>query len=202
MIFESLTIGSRFESERNDSVYLRKYTSVPENCNITFVKCVLPLDPLLLRIATTAYLENYEYLWDDGGISYLNTFYNKETFLRELENPSISFYLIYVEEVPAGFFKIKRNVNRQTPEKSLDIDKLYLLKEFTGRQLGKQVLHYIEKQAGLQGHKQVSLQVMDSSPAKSFYLRNGYVQTDETRLAYPFMKPGLNLIVTLEKAIA
>jgi GNAT superfamily N-acetyltransferase len=174
---------------------------MPSTCKVDYVKCVLPLDPLLVSISTKTYLENYLYLWEDQAISYLQTFYSEETFLRELNDPTLNYYLIYVQEIPAGFFKIKVVEASHKTGTSLMIDKLYLLKQFTGKQVGKQVLAHIEELALLQGFKLLSLQVMDSSPAKLFYLKNGYQQTGETRLTYPFIKKAYNLLLTLEKEL-
>jgi GNAT superfamily N-acetyltransferase len=185
-----------------DSVYLPKYTIMQQNNNITYVQCVPPLDTLLLSISRTTYLENYGYLWEDQGQSYLEKFYSEENYSRELEDPAIDYYLIYVGITPAGFFKTKRLSSPELTGSSLEIDKLYLFKKFTGKKVGKQVLSEIECLAILQGHKEISLQVMDSSPAKLFYQKNGYTEVNQTRLTYPFMKQQYNLLLTLKKKVA
>jgi len=172
-----------------------------ETGKLSFVKSVLPLDPLLFEISRTTYLENYLHLWEDEGESYLNRFYSQENFLRELQMPLLSYYITYVDHIPVGFFKINKVDAPDGIAGSLEIDKLYILKKFTGRQLGSEVLQHIEDLAMCEGYKQISLQVMDSSRAKFFYLKNGYSQVSEMRLTYPYMKADLNLILTLQKVL-
>lgn len=174
---------------------------MPETFKLTYVKCEQPVDPLLLSISRTTYLENYCHLWEDQGRSYLQRFYSEESLLSELQNALVSCYLIYLDSTPVGFFKTKGVETSDLNGLSMIIDKLYLLRGFTGKQIGKQVLSHIEELAVVQGYKQLSLQVMDSSPAKFFYLKNAYIQSGENRLEYPFMKKAYNVILTLEKNI-
>jgi GNAT superfamily N-acetyltransferase len=174
---------------------------MPETCNLSYVECEQRVGPLILSISRTTYLENYSYLWEDEGRSYLQRFYSEEGLLSDLQNPMVSLYLIYLDDIAVGFFKLKRLDSPELNGSSMMIDKLYLLKAFTGKQIGKQVLTHIEELACVEGYKQVSLQVMDSSPAKFFYLKNGYIQTGEDSLGYPYMKKAYNVILTLEKKI-
>jgi GNAT superfamily N-acetyltransferase len=176
---------------------------IPEIRTVTYVKCGLPLNPLLLSISVQTYLENYRYLWDDEGVSYLEKFYNKETFLRDLQNPSYSYHLIYVDGEIAGYFKTKINSDEDgSGTRSMYLDKLYILKAFIGKRIGTEVLLYMESLAKIEGIKVLSLQVMDCSPAKTFYLKNNYKQIEQTRLGYPLMKKEYNLILSMEKTIA
>lgn len=132
----------------------------------------------------------------------MERFYSEENILRELEDPTVKYFLIYCEGNLAGYYKTKTISSSKQNSSALKIDKLYLLKAFTGKALGKQVLQQIEEAAVMEGNKEVSLHVMDSSPAKGFYLKNGYQQTGKTILSYPNMKQQYNVLLTLKKALA
>lgn len=175
------------------------------NSTVTYVKCILPLNPLLLTISVQTYLENYRYLWEDEGVSYLEKFYSKDAFISDLQNPDYNYYLIYFDGAPAGYYKTKTESNSledTAATRSMYLEKLYILKAFTGKGLGSEVLRYIETMARTEGIKILSLQVMDCSPAKSFYLKNNFKLVKESRLDYPFIKQEYNLILSMEKTIA
>jgi GNAT superfamily N-acetyltransferase len=175
---------------------------MPETSTVTYVKCILPLNPLLLRISVETYLENYKYLWEDEGVSYLRRFYNEDAFLTDLQNPSYSYYLIYVDGAAAGYFKTRTNSPEHTAAtRSIYLEKLYILRAFTGKGLGGEVLRHIETMARTEGIKILLLQVMNCSPAKSFYLKNNFILIEQTRLTYPFIKQEYNLILSMEKII-
>lgn len=174
---------------------------MPEFCNITYKKCTCSHAQFLLSISTTTYLENYAYLWEDEGNSYLERFYSKASILTELNKSAVNFFLVYVEGTVAGYYKTKFVEVADQGKIFLELDKLYLLNDFIGKQLGKQILAHIERKAISQGHNEVSLSVMDSSPAKFFYLNNGYQLTTETKLTYPFMKQQYTMLLTLKKRL-
>lgn len=69
----------------------------------------------------------------------------------------------------------------------LEIDKLYLLPQFTGKGIGKIAMNFIFDFAKRQQCPLLWLKVMESSPARLFYEAYGFKQTERTYLDYSFM---------------
>lgn len=89
--------------------------------------------------------------------AYISNHFNKEYLAKELANPKFQYYLIYHQEKLAGFSKVifntpNENVSAQNITK---MERLYLLKEFYGLQLGLELMNFNislakeNKQAGI-----------------------------------------------------
>lgn len=153
---------------------------------ITFKKCEETNLDLLHQIALQSYNETYQYLWMDGGAWYLDKFYKKEIFKEELSNSSIFYFLIYDEENPIGYFKLKESpIEHYSAKECMELDKLYLLKKYTGKGIGKTVMNFIISFSKEKNRSVLWLKVMESSSAKFLYEKAGFKQTDKYELDYP-----------------
>jgi GNAT superfamily N-acetyltransferase len=169
---------------------------------ITIKKCQENQLDLLFEIAIQSYNDTYQYLWTDKGITYLNEFYKKEDFKTELSAPDIFYFLIYDAENVIGFFKLKKNTISQYPEKeSIEIDKLYLLKESGGKGIGKTVMEFIISLSKKENCSVIWLKTMEISEAKYFYEKQGFVQTERNYLNYATMKEEYRWILTMVRSI-
>jgi len=74
--------------------------------------------------------------------SYIDTAFNRETLKAELLNQNSSFYLVYLKELLVGYFKLneKEAQNEQFQTESMELERIYVLDAFQGRQIGKQML--------------------------------------------------------------
>jgi GNAT superfamily N-acetyltransferase len=139
-------------------------------------------------IAILSYKQTYTYLWADDGETYLNRFYKKDDLEKELGTPSITYFLVYVDDKAAGYFKLKQNaLLPHSKRQCLEIEKLYLLQQFAGKGTGKIIMNFINDLAKQQQRSILWLRVMESSPAKLFYEAFGFKQTGKAYLDYPFM---------------
>jgi GNAT superfamily N-acetyltransferase len=169
---------------------------------IAIKKCSNEHIPELLAIAIRSYLESYEYLWDDNGAAYVRKFYSKELLEAEISTEGISYFFVYVDDEPVGYFKIKESAMPPGEEKAcLEIDKLYFLKEFTGKGIGKPVISFIENLAREQHKRLIWLKVMESSPAISFYEFHGFTEVNRSHLSHPHMKDHYRVLLTFMKRI-
>jgi diamine N-acetyltransferase len=146
----------------------------------------------LSKVAHEAYPKPYEYLWENGDTSwYVNKCFLAEILLEELNDHNSAFYSIKDEKnVDLGFFKlnIDASLQEKTAEESLELERIYLLDEATGKGVGTSVLHFIETEAKNLGKKYLWLKVMDSSEAVRFYQKNGFEICDTYTLDYERIK--------------
>jgi ribosomal protein S18 acetylase RimI-like enzyme len=142
----------------------------------------------LYDIAIQTYKETYTYLWMDGAAAYLKRFYKKEDLKKDLMTPGIYYFLVYSNNEVVGYFKIKENASETySVQQCLEIEKLYLLRQCTGKGKGKIIMDFIFNFAKQQQLPMLWLKVMESSPAKLFYEAYGFTQTDRSYLDYPYM---------------
>lgn len=169
---------------------------------ITIKECQSSQLDLLFEIALQTYNDTYQYLWSDEGVWYLEKFYKKKDFKKELSSPSIFYFLIYDADKAIGYFKIKKN--RIVPYPAghcTEIEKLYLLKEYIGKGIGKAIMKFIISLSKGQGRPVLWLKVMESSPAKYLYEKYGFVQTDKIYLDYPTMRKEYRWLLTMVNQI-
>lgn len=164
---------------------------------ITITPCGIGQLDLLVDIAITSYKQTYNYLWLDEAEAYLKRFYNKADFKADIATPAVYYFFVYDGEEPIGYFKLKESLSPLNPEqKHLEIEKLYLLQQATGKGTGKTVMNFILEFANKKQFTMLLLQVMETSPAKLFYESYGFKQTDRTRLDYPFLIDEYRWILT------
>lgn len=167
---------------------------------ITIKKCQDHELNLLHEIAIQSYNETYQYLWSDSGASYLNEFYKKETFKKELSTSNIFYYLVYDTDKAIGYFKLKENEIAPYPvEHCTEIEKFYLLKEYTGKGIGKIIMEFIIALSKEKHRPVLWLKVMESSPAKYLYEKYGLIQTNINYLNYPAMIEKYRSIITMAR---
>lgn len=109
--------------------------------------------------------------------AYLLNSFNKETLLKEIKNPKFQYYLLYRNEVLAGFSKIiidtkNEHINEIHVTK---MERLYLLEEFYGLGLGNKLFQYNLKLAKEQNQKGIWLYVwIKNYRAIDFYKKAGF----------------------------
>ena len=103
--------------------------------------------------------------------------YNEEKLYRELSNPNSSFFFVYVDERVAGYLKLNEFAAQTDINDidSLELERIYILKEFQGAGLGKDLLDYTISIAIEHGKKHIWLGVWEHNErAKRFYDKNGF----------------------------
>ena len=113
---------------------------------------------------------------------YLENAYNEEKLYKELSNPNSSFFFVYVDERLAGYLKLNEFPSQSDINDidSLELERIYILKEFQGAGLGKYLLEHAISIAIEHGKKYIWLGVWEhNEKAKRFYQKNGFYRIGE-----------------------
>ncbi len=110
-------------------------------CN--FHKCEIADLDLLVAISRKTFVDAFES--DNNPIdfkAYIDAAFDRENIKKQLNNPNSYFYFVFRESQLVGYFKL--NVaEAQTDIKvleSIELERIYVLKDFQGNQIGKQML--------------------------------------------------------------
>jgi ribosomal protein S18 acetylase RimI-like enzyme len=148
--------------------------------NISFRK----LDPsavgLLQEISKTTFLETYAvHNSAENMQGYLDKDFGIESLLEQMNHSGSGFYLVSVEDQVAGYLKLNTGAAQTEPnqEGGLEIERIYVLKEFQGQKIGQLLF---EKSVEIARNKEkdyVWLGVWEKNHrAILFYKKNQFVQ--------------------------
>ncbi len=116
---------------------------------------------------------------------YLNEAFAREKLLAELSNPGCSFFFIYSgrecpdsgSAYPAGYLKLNTAPSQTdiNDPLSLEIERIYVVREYKGKGLGKVLINYAAQNALELGKKYLWLGVWEKNEeALSFYKKMGF----------------------------
>ena len=134
----------------------------------------------LQPIALKAYKDHYLHLWYDEGEWYIEKCFSLTALHNELCNTNSLFYIIYYKQQSVGFLKLNINApliikKSIIEENALELERIYLIQEVTGKGVGKVLISFIENMALTKRKKCIWLKVMDSSTeAIAFYKKTGF----------------------------
>ncbi len=131
--------------------------------------------------------------------SYLERAFNVNQLQMELANHSSEFYFIYLNKEHAGYLKVNSNEaqSENISDESLEIERIYIRKNYQGKGLGKYLINKAEEIARKKKKKSIWLGVWEKNVnAIKFYEKQGFVQTgahsfymgDEEQLDYIMTK--------------
>ncbi|PVH24478.1 GNAT family N-acetyltransferase [Sphingobacterium corticibacter] len=119
---------------------------------------------------------------EENMTNYLNEGFSIEKLTAELSDKYAEFYFAIVDKNVVGYLKLNfgQSQTELQDDKALEIERIYVLKEFHGKKVG-QVLY--EKAINIAKQKNadyVWLGVWEENPrAISFYKKNGFVEFDK-----------------------
>ena len=134
------------------------------------------LDTYIL-VGKNAYCEHYRHLWRYGNPSpYISRGFTLSALYKDLENPFADHFIIKNSGVASGIIKLvqDRTVAPFDDGEILFLEKIYLLKKYTGTGIGALALQYIEAYGRQLHKKSVVLDAMQKGPATNFYLNQGF----------------------------
>lgn len=144
-------------------------------------KCTLEDLPLLQEIGRETFNETFKNLNSPENMKvYLEGAFNLTQLGTQLSNPSSEFFFIYCNEEIAGYLKV--NVDEAQTEKegdeSLEIERIYIRKEFQGQGLGHHLINKGIELAKEQDKQKIWLGVWEKNEgAISFYRKMGFTQS-------------------------
>ena len=113
---------------------------------------------------------------------YLEETFNTEKLTKELSNPHSEFYLANINKQVAGYLKINYG-QAQTElkdEHAFEIERIYVLKEFLGKQVGQTLYNQALQLAKERKVTYLWLGVWENNArAISFYKKNGLTEFDK-----------------------
>lgn len=113
---------------------------------------------------------------------YLAEGFSDEKLADELNNESSEFYFALSENKVIGYLKINfgRSQTELQDEKALEIERIYVLKEFHGKKVGQVLYEKVIEIAKRKNASYIWLGVWEENPrAISFYKKNGFVEFDK-----------------------
>ena len=132
----------------------------------------------LKHISEITFLETFSYKNKEEDMSlYLERNFSLSRLNEELENSNSEFYLAYYEKAPIAYLKL--NVAEAQTERKLDqaleIERIYVLKDFQGKGIGKLLMNYAFQCAINKKNKWVWLGVWEENQkALDFYYSMGF----------------------------
>lgn len=119
---------------------------------------------------------------EDNMKKYLDEGFSLEKLAAELNNPNTEFYFASLDNKVIGYLKLNfgRSQTELQDDKAVEIERIYVLKEFHGKKVG-QMLYEQAMQIAQQKHADyVWLGVWEENPrAIAFYKKNGFTAFDK-----------------------
>ena len=133
--------------------------------------------------------------------SYIEANFSVENFKKEIKNPVFEYYLIYHASKVAGFSKIIFNdSNIHVSEKQVTkMERLYLLKEFYGLEIGLKLMGFNTKLAQEKKQSGIWLEVwIENFRAINFYKKVGFEIVGKANFTVSKTHSNPNYIMYLE----
>ncbi len=159
---------------------------------------------IYIKTGIKAYTQHYLHLWpDENAIPYLEHSFTTAVLQKEEANLNSILYIIKCNNVAVGIFKINLNESLESyaATDALYLDKIYILKEWSGKGIGKKVLQFVCLRAKKLNKKIVWLATMQKGPALQFYLNNGFSITRSSEVTLPNVLESEKLMWILTKKI-
>lgn len=131
---------------------------------------------LLAGIARTSFMESHGHSAGAEDIhAYINDTYSDAAFKEELQNEKNLYHIIYTDGRAAGYSKIALNASCEGINNITKLERFYLLKEFYGLKLGRELLGFNIELAKRNGQAGMWLYVWkENERAVHFYTRAGF----------------------------
>lgn len=120
-----------------------------------------------------------EYNTSENLQNYLDKAYNKNQLQQDLENINSEFYFIYVNGDVAGYMKlnIEDAQTEKVAEKAMEVERIYIKKEYQKLGLGKRLILKAMALARKQNKKYIWLGVWEhNTNAMAFYTKMEFIQ--------------------------
>lgn len=145
---------------------------------IEIYKAELKHANILAEVGKNTFLESHGHSASKEDIdSYVNKNFNNSSFKKELQNPDNIYHIISVNNKVAGYSKIVLNIENVNvaAQNITKLERLYLLKEFHGLNLGSKLFDFNVSLSKKKHQKGLWLAVwVENFRAISFYTKTGF----------------------------
>lgn len=106
--------------------------------------------------------------------AYLENAYNEDKLSKELCNTDASFFFLFADEKLAGYMKLNEAPSQTdiNDSNSLEIERIYILKDFQGAGLGKYMMEYAISSAKRLSKKYIWLGVWEKNDKALRFYKN------------------------------
>jgi ribosomal protein S18 acetylase RimI-like enzyme len=137
----------------------------------------------LHRISTITFYETYAAANTPENMkNYVEQHFSIDALQHQLSDLNTQFYLAILDGELIGYIKLNSGPSQTDlyDNESLEIERIYVLKAFYGRQVGQLLFEKAKQVAEMKKAKYVWLGVWEENPrAISFYKKNGFVEFDQ-----------------------
>lgn len=151
--------------------------------NIEIVEVTLNDISLLQKISRQTFQETFsESNSEENMRSYLEEGFSNEKLTAEINDKNSIFYFASLENNIIGYLKINfgESQTELKNSKALEIERIYVSKEFHGKRVGQLLYDKAIKIAEQKNFEYVWLGVWEENPrAISFYKKNGFIEFDK-----------------------
>ncbi len=150
---------------------------------IEIKRCTVGDLQALQKISYETYDETFRpYNTPENMQAYLDEAFDFDKLRGELLNPESQFYMLYVDDEPAGYMKLNEQGAQSEindPE-SLELERIYVASAFYGKRLGVMLMDKAIEIAVQSHMKYIWLGVWEGNhKALQFYERNGFYRISE-----------------------
>lgn len=137
----------------------------------------------LQKISRDTFFETFAHSTSEENMcQYLENNFSKEQLSKEIEDEHSAFYFAKLENTVIGYLKINYS-GAQTElndQKSLEVERIYIGKEYYGKGVGQLLLDFALQIAKQQQMDYVWLGVWEENlRAINFYKKNGFIEFDK-----------------------
>lgn len=151
--------------------------------NIIIQKATLDEIEQLQKIGRATFSETFSSSNTEENMKqYLEEGFSIEKLTDELNNENSEFYFALSETNVIGYLKINFGASQTElkDEKALEIERIYVLKEFHGKKVGQVLYEKAIEIAKQKNSDYIWLGVWEENPrAISFYKKNGFIEFDK-----------------------
>jgi len=137
----------------------------------------------LQQISRQTFYETFSAVNTEENIAnYLSEGFSIEKLTEELNNQGAEFYFVTLDNTVIGYLKLNfgQSQTELQDDKALEIERIYVLKEFHGKKVGQLLYEKAIEIAKQKNVDYVWLGVWEENPrAISFYRKNGFVEFDK-----------------------
>lgn len=146
---------------------------------IVSIKPATPADVLPLRqLSIVTFTDTYAaYNTAENMQLFIDTNYDTEQLLNELRDAAMQYFLVYANDELAGYMKLRTTDEpaELAGKRHIEIERIYVLSAFKGKQIGKKLIEYAVDIATQQQYEILWLGVWDQNTnAMAFYTKQGF----------------------------
>ena len=133
--------------------------------------------PLIRQLTFKVWPQTYATILSRQQIDYMLEMMYSESALRKQIDDGCQFIFVYEDNEPVGFAGYQ-----EIEPKAWKLHKIYILISQQGKGTGSFVIDHVISEISKQGAASLELQVNRNNPAKSFYEKLGFTESEQIKL--------------------